>query len=396
MRLASHHHCTNDINTLEQESCIWLAKKYYANDLTVLKAAESYSPEHFLRLFITANGMKPVGTWQTHTYARYTDSQTNKDHFFLIPMPQTKSDIQPHIRFENGLLLIDHLQTNIYPQSIPHTTPFWYFHYNPNHEHIPYESMTLNLSPSCLEKCVLCAGAKTGRVNNGMDSTMSAHSVIARILQQHPQAQKQLDSVAVVTGCFPSFYELTSHLRDVRTAIDQHCSPSTYRVLEHNVVTEQQFDLVVGELGYDVFITLECFDQNIRNIALNGKVGRKGRNSQEFLTIINNYVNYLEAHPELNKRFVRVTYLMGLDDLSVTEQFFAQLAQINKKLKHTTILPWLSIFTAYNEGMRAIQHQDFNLKFIFNAMDICKKYFDPQLLVSHSGGTGDGYARGLF
>ena len=189
---------------------------------------------------------------------------------------------------------------------------------------------------------------------------------------------------------------MTSHLRDVRQTIDKFCSPSTYRVLEHNVVTEEQFDLVVGELGYDVFITLECFDQNIRNIALNGKVGRKGRDSQEFLKIIRNYVNYLETCPELNKRFVRVTYLMGLDSLEVTESFFQQLAEINKTLKHTTVLPWLSIFTAYNDGMRAIQREEFGLRFLLNSMEICKKYFDADLLANHSGGTNDGYARGLF
>lgn len=385
-----------NLSTVNQGDCVQLAKKYYPNDLMILNAAETTSPDHFLRLFVTTHGMKPQGIWQTHTYARYKDSLTGFDHFFLIPMSQTKDNNQPDIRFENGVLKIDAIDTGIYPQSIPHTTPFWYFHYNPNREHIPYESMTLNLSPSCLEKCVLCAGAKTGRVNNGMDNTLSAQSVVERILTQHPLAKQQLDSVAVVTGCFANFNELTGHLRDVRTAIDKFASPTTYRVLEHNVITEQQFDLVVGELGYDVFITLECFDQNIRNIALNGKVGRKGRNSQEFITIINNYANYLEAHPELNNRFVRVTYLMGLDDLSVTEAFFQQLAQINKTLKHTTILPWLSIFTAYNEGMRAIQHHDFGLKFLFNAMDLCKKYFDPQLLATQSGGTSDGYARGLF
>ena len=396
MRVANSQLEPIAIVNFNQSKCIGLAKQYYPNDLVVLKAAESFSPENFLRLFITAHGMKPVGTWQTHTYARYTDSKTLKDHFFLIPITQTRNDKQPSIQIENGFLTIDDIQTSIYPQSIPYTTPFWYFHYNPNHETVPYESMTLNLSPSCIERCVVCAGAKTGRVNNGMDSTLSAQSVVKRIFNQHPEAKQQLDSVAVVTGCFANFNELTSHLKDVRTAIDKHSSPSTYRVLEHNVVTEEQFEIVVGNLGYDVFITLECFDQTIRNIALNGKVGRKGRDSQEFLQIIYNYVNYLEAHSELGKRFVRVTYLMGLDSLATTESFFQQLYEINKTLKNTIIVPWLSIFTAYNEGMRAIQRDDFGLRFLLDSIALCKNYFDHDLLEHNSGGTSDGYARGLF
>ncbi len=376
--------------------CIWLANQYHAEDEIVLIAANELSPEHFLRLFITAHGMTPTGIWQTHTYARYTDSVSGKDHFFLIPMSQNKHEKRPNIRFENGLLMIDHIQTAIYPQSIPHTTPFWYFHYDPNKEHQPYDSMTLNLSPACLEKCVLCAGAKTGRVNNGMDSTLSAETVVTRIFEQHQEAIKQLNSVAVVTGCFPSFNQLKQHLTDVRRNIDAYCKPSTYRVLEHNIVTEEQFDDIVGKLGYDIFVTLECYDQNLRNIALNGKVGHKGRDSKKFVELIKTYANYLDARPELGKHLVRVTYLMGLDSLDVTEYFFQQLAEINQSLKHTQIVPWLSIFTAYNDAMRTIQNKDFNLRFLLDGMKLTKKYFKPELLVNESGTTSDGYARGFF
>jgi hypothetical protein len=376
--------------------CVRLAKEYHADEANVLQAAATLSPEQFLRLFVTIHGMRPAGIWQTHTYARFTDSATAKDHFFLIPMLSAKNSKQPLIRFEEGFLKVDDLATSIYPQSIPHTTPFWYFHYDPNREHSPYHSMTLNLSPSCLEKCVLCAGAKTGRVNNGMEDTLSAKSVVERIVKQHHEASQQLDSVAVVTGCFSDFAELKLHLRDVRQAVSEYCTPSTYRVLEHNIVSEEQFATVVGELGYDVFVTLECFDQEVRNIALNGKVGRKGRNSQEFLQIIQTYADYLEANPELNKNIVRVTYLMGLDSLEVTEQFFQRLAAINASLQRTTVLPWLSIFTPYNAAMRTLQRPDFGLEFLLAGIDLCQKYFDPQLLANSSGSTGEGYARGLF
>jgi len=384
------------LNSITKLECVQLAQEYHATETKVLQAAETLSPEQFLRLFVTVHGMKPAGIWQTHTYARFTDSATAKDHFFLIPMLSDDSGKRPWIRFEKGFLKIDDLETNIYPQVIPHTTPFWYFHYDPNREYSPYHSMTLNLSPSCLEKCVLCAGAKTGRVNNGMEDTLSVKSVLERIVKQHPATVEQLDSVAVVTGCFSDFAELKSHLSDVRQAVSEYCTPSTYRVLEHNIVTEEQFDTVVGELGYDIFVTLECFDQEVRNIALNGKVGRKGRNSQEFLEIIQTYANYLEARPELGKNIVRVTYLLGLDSLAVTEQFFQQLATINASLKHSTILPWLSIFTPYNAAMRTLQRPDFGLAFLLEGMALCQKYFDPQLLANSSGSTGEGYARGLF
>lgn len=383
-------------NLIGKSECIWLANEYHQNDDIVLEAAEKLSPELFLRFFVTAHGMKPAGIWQTHTYARYTDSITNKDHFFLIPMPNEKKGKQPTIRFEDNFLKIDDLQASIYPQAIPHTTPFWYFHYDPNKEDKPYDSMTLNLSPSCLEKCVLCAGAKTGRVNNGMEDTLSAKSVIGRIFQQHPEAKQQLDSVTVVTGCFADFAELKTHLTDVRAAIDEYCSPSTYRVLEHNVVAPEQFQTVVGDLGYDVFVTLECFDQEIRNIALNGKVGRKGRDSQQFIQLLKNYANYLDARPELGRHLVRVTYLMGLDSLEVTEHLFRTIAEINSTLKHTTIVPWLSIFTTYNSAMRTIQRDNFGLKFLLDAKALCEKYFDTELLMNESGGTREGFARGFF
>jgi hypothetical protein len=384
------------IATFDQSICVRLAKEYHPHEVEVLKAAQTLSPEQFLRLFVTAHGMKPTGIWQTHTYARFTDSATGKDHFFLIPMLSSTNSKHPWIRFEQGRLKIDELQVPIYPQSIPHTTPFWYFHYDPNREHHPYHSMTLNLSPSCVEKCVLCAGAKTGRVNNGMEDTLSPKSVLTRIITQHPKAVQQLDSVAIVTGCFSGFAELKTHLAEVRQAISEYCTPSTYRVLEHNIVTEEQFATIVGELGYDVFITLECFDQEIRNLALNGRVGRKGRDSQEFLKIIQTYANYLEARPELGKKIVYVTYLMGLDSLAVTEQFFQTLAAINSTLHHTTILPWLSIFTPYNNAMRTLQRADFGLGFLLNSVTLCQKYFDRQLLATASGSTGEGYARGLF
>lgn len=383
-------------NTIGKDECISLVKKYYGDNKKILEAVSQLSTEQFVRLFITAHGMQPVGIWQTHTYARYTDSLTGKKSFFLIPIENPKITMRPWIRFENNVFKIDDFETNIVPQSIPHTTPFWYFHYNPNEEKQPYRSMTLNLSPSCLERCVLCAGAKTGRVNNGMNSTLQAESTIERIFKQHPDAKDQLEKVAVVTGCFNDFNELSAHLADVRKSVEKFCSPSTYRVLEHNVTTEEQLERVVGQLGYDIFITLECFDQEIRNIALNGKVGRKGRDSQEFLHIIQNYANYLEARPKLNKHTVRVTYLMGLDSLATTEYFFQKLSEINISLKYTKVVPWLSIFTPYNDAMRAIQQKDFGLQFLLDSIELSKRYFGNNLLENDSGGTSDGYARGLF
>lgn len=378
---------------LQTKDCQWLAKTYHPNQSEVLEAADAYSPEQFIRLFLTAHGMPPIGTWQTHTYARVTDSITGKDHFFLIPMPSAAG---PIIRFEEGVLWIDHIQTAVRPQSIPYTTPFWYFHYNPNHEDRPFSSMTLNLKPACPEKCTLCAGAKTGRVNNGTDGALSTDSAFQRIFLQHPAAPPQLDSVAVVTGCFDHFDALASHLKDVRNVALKYSAPKTFRVLEHNVTTEEQFDVVVRELGYDVFITLECFDQNKRKIALNGNVGRKGRNSAEFLNMIHTYANYLEARPELGKRFVRVTYLMGIDSLETSETLFQQMAALNQKLKNVSVIPWLSVFTPYDKSMRVIQQKDFSLRFLIDAQRLCKKYFAPALLDAESGSTADGYARGLF
>ena len=382
--------------TVTKQQTAWLAKTYYPNDSRIRAAAETLSPEFFLRLFITAHGMSPVGRWKSHTYVNQVDSVTGKCHFFLIPIPVQSKNKQPWIRFEESKLKIDDIVTTIVPQNIPHTTPFWYFHYNPNREHLPYYSMTLNLSPSCGERCVLCAGAKTGRVNNGMQDTLAPESVINTIMQQHPEAKEQLDLVAIVTGCFHNFDALKTHLTDVRRALDKRCSPAHYRVLEHNVETEAQLQAIVAELGFDVWITLECYDQELRNIALNGKVGRKGRDSKAFLAMIEQYARFIDARPELGKRWVKVTYLAGLDSLEVTEYFFQQLANVNKTLKHVTIVPWLSIFTAYNEAMRVIQRPEFGLRFLLDMMDLCHKYFDADLLMNESGGTGDGYARGLF
>jgi hypothetical protein len=324
------------------------------------------------------------------------DQTTNRDHFFLIPMQKHQPNKRPWLRFENNYLKIDDIETTIYPQLIPHTTPFWYFHYDPNNENQPYYSMTLNFSPSCIEKCVLCAGAKTGRINNGMNDTLATVKMTENIIQKHPEAVNQLDSVAVVTGCFTSFDELKNHLTNVKYAINQFCKPTQFRVLEHNIETEEQFDMIVGKLGYEIFITLECFDQEIRNIALNGKVGRKGRNSQDFLKMISVYASYLESRPSLNRNLVRVTYLVGLDSLDVMESFFKSISKINATLKNTKIIPWLSIFTSYNKSMNTIQNKEFGLRFILDAITISEKYFDSTLLLSDSGGTADGYARGLY
>lgn len=379
-----------------------LALRYHGEEPAILEAARAYSPEQFLRLFVTSHGMTPAGAWQTHTYARITDSHTGRDHFFLIPIPshvgkkQPAPRLRPDLSLRSGRLWLDGAPTPIRAQSIPHTTPFWYFHYNPNREHVPFESMTLNLSPSCLENCTLCAGAKTGRVNNGMEDTLSPKSILKRVFNQHPAGPKQLDSVAIVTGCFENFEALVGHLRDVRQAVESYCSPRTYRVLEHNVTNEPQFDIVVKELGYDVFITLECYDQHLRNIALNGKVGMKGRDSRQFMDIIRRYSAYLDARPELGKRFVHVTYLLGIDSLEVTEGFFRELAEMNAGLKTVKVVPWLSLFTPYTPAMRLIQQPQFGLKFIFDGMALAKKYFGGEILETESGGTADGYARGLF
>ncbi|WP_394838761.1 hypothetical protein LVJ94_17870 [Pendulispora rubella] len=335
-----------------------------------------------------------------------TDSITALDHFFLIPLPYEAYHLllkdrhppknRPHIRMQDGRVWVDHIPTTARPQAIPFTTPFWYFHYDPNLEQTPFQSMTLNLNPACPEKCTLCAGAKTGRVNNGMDDTLSSRSTLDRVFAQHPEAAAQLDSVAIVTGCFRNFDVLTDHLKDVRRSVESHASPSRYLVLEHNVVTEEQFDVVIRELGYEVFITLECFDQDNRNIALNGKVGRKGRDSNEFLDMMWTYARYLDTRPELGKRFVKVTYLMGIDSLETSEALFQKMADMNRQLKHAVVMPWLSIFTPYDRPMRAIQQPDFSLRFLLDAQELCRKYFDEPWLASESGGTAQGFARGLF
>ena len=118
--------------------------------------------------------------------------------------------------------------------------------------------------------------------------------------------------------------------------------------------------------------------------------------SQEFLQIIKNYASYLEAHPDIKQPFIRVTYLLGLDDLATTEYFFQQLAALNQTLTQTKVLPWLSVFTPYNQAMQRIQQQDFGLPFLLKAVDLYKQYFSEELLPRETGGTADGYARGFF
>lgn len=378
-------------------STLALALRYHEDEPRVLEASRELSTEAFVRLFLTFHGMKPQGRWQSHTYVRQKDSFTGEEHFFLIPIPRNYHDErQPQIRFENGFIHIDEFVTKITPQSIPHTTPFWYFHYNPNTESTPFTSMTLNLSPSCSEKCTLCAGAKTGRVNNGLDETLPTHSFVDGVFEQYPNAKEQLDNVAIVTGCFDDFSELTRHLRSVQNAVRKYADPKSWVVLEHNIVSEADYELVVGELGYDVYITLECFDQKMRDLALNGRVGRKGRDSREFIEMARTYANFLEARPHLGKHLVRLTYLVGIDSLEVTRDFFRQLDEINKTLKHTKIIPWMSIFTPYNEAMKIIQRKDFSLSFLYQVMDMAEEYFGKDLIEKESGGTNLGYARGLY
>lgn len=379
----------------EKEICNRLIERYYHKNSRIQKSLETVSPAQFLRLFIITNGMQPVGQWLTHTYCRIFDDSTQKHHFFLIPKNEDLENTAS-IRVQNDRLIIDEFETRVCLQKIPHTTPFWYFHYNPNTENTPYQSMTLNLSPSCLEKCVLCAGAKTGRVNNGMNGIFEPEIMASRIFNQHPEAVHQLDSVAVVTGCFENFNALESHLGNVKKSISHHAKPSTFRVLEHNVCSEAQFSSIVGELGYEIFLTLECFDQNIRNIALNGKVGRKGRNSEEYMEMLNNYVNYLEKHPEIVQPTVRVTYLAGLDSLETSMQFFDRLASINRGLTRTKIVPWTSIFTSYNKAMKSLQQKEFGLEYLLKMISLGNTCFGSDTMAQESGATSDGYARGLY
>lgn len=385
------------IAAILEDQCLNLAFTYHAHEPYVLRAARELSREQFLRVFVTYHGMTPVGRWQSHTYVKQTDSITLESHFFLIPIPRkAPGEKIPWIRIENGVVWVDDFETQMVPQGIPHTTPFWYFHYNPNTEYRPFSSMTLNLSPACSEKCTLCAGAKTGRVNNGMDETLPAKKMVEGIFLKHPEAPKQLDNVAIVTGCFDDFKELSTHLRAVKEVVSEQANPKTLCVLEHNITTEAEYDLVVGELGYDVYITLECYDQEMRNIALNGKVGRKGRDSKEFIEMARVYAKYLDERPHLGKHLVRLTYLVGIDSLEVTEYFFQQLDAINKNLKHTKVIPWLSIFTPYNEGMKMIQRKDYSLSFLYEAMALSERYFGSELMKNESGGTNLGYARGLY
>jgi len=376
--------------------CEALALRYHFGEERILKAARNLSREAFLRLFLSFHGMKPIGRWQSHTYVKIVDSLTDEKHFFLIPIPRTANGEVPHIRLVNNRVCVDEFMTDIVPQSIPYTTPFWYFHYNPNREDTPFYSMTLNLSPSCSEKCTLCAGAKTGRVNNGMDETLPVHTFVDGIFDQYPEAGKQLENMAIVTGCFDDFNQMYNHLKAAQIAVRKHANPQTFAVLEHNIVTEDDYEKIVGELGFDVYITLECFDQEMRNIALNGKVGRKGRDSREFIEMARTYANYLDARPHLGKHLVHVTYLVGIDSLEVTQEFFRQLDEINKTLKHTKVIPWMSIFTPYNEPMKIIQRKDFSLSFLYQVMDMAETYFGKELMVNSSGGTQHGYARGLY
>ena len=112
--------------------------------------------------------------------------------------------------------------------------------------------------------------------------------------------------------------------------------------------------------------------------------------------MIQNYANYLDARPELGKHLVHVTYLIGIDSLETTEYLFSLMAEMNRKLKHTTIVPWLSVFTPYDETMRIIQNREFSLGFIIDAQFLAERYFGAALMERESGSTADGYARGLF
>ncbi len=382
------------------ESIEWLGDRYHGDQPDLLKLVTDQSPEELLRLFVISHGMKPVGTWQTHTYSRFTDSVTGRDHFFLIPMPYRNrnrtTQERPNIEVIEKTIFIDGMRTPIRLQSIPYTTPFWYFHYNPNLEDRPYRSMALNLSPYCGEGCPICAGAMTGRVNSGQNFTLSPETVLEGIFEQHPKAHSQVEIVAVVTGCFADFNTLVTHLQEVKAAALKRCAAHTFRVLEHGIDTEERIELVVGELGYDIYVTLECYDPELRRIALNGKRGRKGRAREKFLELIKVYANYLDSHPRDKENFVRVTYLMGLDVLETSAEFFQELAMVNQGLRRTTVLPWVSIFTPYSDGMRKLQRSDFSLEFLLRAQKLCQEYFAPVLLAEKSGGTGQGYARGLF
>jgi hypothetical protein len=281
-------------------------------------------------------------------------------------------------------------------QAIPFTTPFWYFHYDPNRENQPYASMTLNLKPACPEKCRLCAGAKTGRVNNGLQGTLGTDFVFRRILDQHLETRTQLESVAVVTGCFDHFDAMANHLREVRETIQTYAQPKEWRVLEHNVVTPEQFERVVGQLGYDVFITLECFDPEKRKIALNGNQGRKGRETRQFIEMMETYADYLEKRAEKGRDLVRVTYLAGIDPLSTTEELFAQMARINDKHQHARVVPWLSVFTPYAASMAVIQNREFSLQYLIDIQDLTRRYFGSEVAELQTGSTAEGFARGLF
>jgi hypothetical protein len=229
-----------------------------------------------------------------------------------------------------------------------------------------------------------------------MNGTIDCGATFERIFAQHPEAPEQLDSVAVVTGCFDTFDALAGHLRDVRTSITKYASPRSFRVLEHNVCTPEQFEIVSGELGYEVFITLECFDQEKRKVALNGNVGRKGRDSRQFLEMIRTYAEFLDARRDPMNRLVRVTYLIGIDSLETVEDLFRQLAELNRSLDYAKVVPWLSVFTPYASSMRTIQHPDFSMTFLLEAMELATKYFGQDLIEAESGTTADGYARGLF
>jgi hypothetical protein len=54
------------------------------------------------------------------------------------------------------------------------------------------------------------------------------------------------------------------------------------------------------------------------------------------------------------------------------------------------------VFTPYDKPMRVIQRPEFSFKFLIDAQDLAKKYFGAESCANESGGTGHGYARGLF
>lgn len=383
------------MDDLSQEDIYALIVKYHRHDQDAFALLDSLSPMQLLRLFLIYHGMTPQQVYPTHTYCLLLDPMTQRKHFFLVPRPRSGSHApRPAIHAANGHLVIDDLLTPITLQPLAPCSPYYYFHYDPNDDRDQrFRQVTLNLHPHCGQSCRICAGKETRRINQSSLVSVEPEQVFQEIEEKHPQAIEQLQVVAVVTGCFPTFKKLADHLSKVRAAASKRTRACVFRVLEHGVYQPAQLEHVVCHLGYDLFVTLETYDQRTRRRILGSK---KGREVQQLCELVQWYAELVAARRQDEGNIVRVTYVVGLEALSRTEAFFEKLSAINHAFGQTVVAPWVSIFCPYSERQRQLLHPDFSLSFLIKAQQLCKEYFDPKLMAKNSGSTAQGHARGLF